>query len=492
MFDDLIIFEMANNHQGSIKHAKNIISTYSKISKKFSLNASIKLQYRDIPNFISNKELRIKKNKHVDRFLKTNLKRDEFKIISKNIKKSDLKLIITPFDEISVENAIDDDVDILKIASCSATDWPLIEKIASYNKPIIFSTGGQPIEDIDNLYSFLTHKNKIFSMMHCISVYPTDLENAQLNQIKRLSERYPNIKIGYSGHEKPEDYITSLVAVGVGANLFERHVGIPTKKIQLNKYSMNPKQTESWITNLLNAKKTLKNQNNKIITNTETDSIKNLQRGVFLKKSIKKGQMIKYDDIYFAFPLEKNQMPSGSFIPNIKSNKKYAKDQPLMYLNVIRKSKKIREHIHHYKGMLNEANITVGNFESMELSHHYGINKFNKFGIFMITFFNNFYCKKIICLLAGQRNPLHRHFKKTESFHILYGELLLILNDIKYTLKKGDTITIDKGMWHEFKSENGCIFEEISTKHVIGDSEYKDRKINSLDTYERKTKIEIW
>ena len=128
----------------------------------------------------------------------------------------------------------------------------------------------------------------------------------------------------------------------------------------------------------------------------------------------------------------------------------------------------------------------------MELSHHYGINKFNKFGIFMITFFNNFYCKKIICLLAGQRNPLHRHFKKTESFHILYGELLLILNDIKYTLKKGDTITIDKGMWHEFKSENGCIFEEISTKHVIGDSEYKDRKINSLDTYERKTKIEIW
>ena len=110
----------------------------------------------------------------------------------------------------------------------------------------------------------------------------------------------------------------------------------------------------------------------------------------------------------------------------------------------------------------------------------------------MITFFNDAYCKKIICLLPGQRNPLHRHFKKTESFHLMYGELDLKLNDIDYKLKKGDTITVQKGMWHEFASANGCVFEEISTKHIIGDSEYKDKKINDLDTYERKTKIEIW
>ena len=72
------------------------------------------------------------------------------------------------------------------------------------------------------------------------------------------------------------------------------------------------------------------------------------------------------------------------------------------------------------------------------------------------------------------------------------GEITLFLNDIKYILKKGDVIHINKGTWHSFYSEIGCIFEEISTKYIVGDSEYKDLKINNLDPYERKTKIEQW
>ena len=70
-----------------------------------------------------------------------------------------MKLIITPFDEISVENAVKQDVDIIKIASCSADDWPLIEKISNTKKPVIASTGGQDIKAIDKIHSFLEHRN---------------------------------------------------------------------------------------------------------------------------------------------------------------------------------------------------------------------------------------------------------------------------------------------------------------------------------------------
>ena len=98
----------------------------------------------------------------------------------------------------------------------------------------------------------------------------------------------------------------------------------------------------------------------------------------------------------------------------------------------------------------------------------------------------------MVGLLPGQKHPNHRHFRKNESFHILSGEITLLLNDIKYLLKKGDVIHINKGTWHSFYSDKGCIFEEVSSRYIVGDSEYKELKINNLDPYERKTKIDQW
>ena len=79
----------------------------------------------------------------------------------------------TPFDEASVDLIVDMGFDLIKVASCSADDWPLLEKIAGANLPTVFSTGGLLIEDIDNLVSFFTHRGSHFAMMHCVSIYPT-------------------------------------------------------------------------------------------------------------------------------------------------------------------------------------------------------------------------------------------------------------------------------------------------------------------------------
>ena len=74
------------------------------------------------------------------------------------------------FDEESVDIIKEMNFDIIKVASCSAKDWPLIEKIADTNLPIIFSTGGLDINNIDDLVSFFTHKFD-FAIMHCVC-YP--------------------------------------------------------------------------------------------------------------------------------------------------------------------------------------------------------------------------------------------------------------------------------------------------------------------------------
>ena len=164
-FKNLVIFEMANNHQGSLDHALNIIDDYSKIAKENNIKAAIKLQFRNISTFISKIQLKEKTNKHIDRFLDTELTQKQFSVICKKIKDSGMKLIITPFDEVSVNNALEQNVDIIKIASCSADDWPLIEKIAKAQKPVIASTGGQDIKAIDKLQTFLDHREIDFALM---------------------------------------------------------------------------------------------------------------------------------------------------------------------------------------------------------------------------------------------------------------------------------------------------------------------------------------
>ena len=110
----------------------------------------------------------------------------------------------------------------------------------------------------------------------------------------------------------------------------------------------------------------------------------------------------------------------------------------------------------------------------------------------MITIINEDYCKKLVALLKGQNHPCHRHFKKDETFHILYGNLIVIRNDVKHVLGQGDKIEIRAGDWHSFSSSEGAIFEEVSSKSIVGDSEYIDKKINKLDPYERKSEIKFW
>ena len=94
-------------------------------------------------------------------------------------------------------------VDYIKIASCSLADWPLIEKIALTNKPVIFSTAGSDLESIDAMVSFFRNRNIEASLLHCVGLYPTPSSELNIGQIRVFRERYPEMRIGYSTHEDP-------------------------------------------------------------------------------------------------------------------------------------------------------------------------------------------------------------------------------------------------------------------------------------------------
>lgn len=492
MFKDLIIFEMANSHQGDLQHGLNIIKEMAKIAKKYNVNAAVKLQYRHYDTFIHPEFKNRTDIKHIPRFMSTRLSNEEFNQMVNAIKKEGMIAMSTPFDETSVDLCLETGIDIIKVASCSAKDWPLLEKIAVSQKPVILSTGGLGFEDIDNLYNFFEHKNCSFAMLHCVAIYPAPADLLQLDIIDKMKRRYPDILIGYSGHEEPNDKIVPSMAIAKGAAILERHVGLPTEKIKLNKYSMSPEQADKWVETIVNARKVCKFNQNKTITKEEIDSLESLSRGVYAKVNIKKDTFIKRSDVFFAMPYQQGQMKSGDFKTGIVATKDYKTLEAVTEETVKNPMRQTRKIIHEVKGMLNEAGIILGHNFQIELSHHYGVEFFRETGCAIVNIVNREYCKKLIIMLPNQKHPSHYHKLKEETFQILYGDMELVLNDEIINLSVGETMTVKRMDWHSFSTVNGLIFEEISTTHHRNDSFYEDTAISELDPMQRKTFLEAW
>ena len=443
-FENLFILDLANNHQGDVSHAIRIIDSMDNLCIDNDPVISIKLQLRDLDTFIHPD---YKSSRMAERFLSTRLELEEFAEIAQHIKQSGFILSVTPFDEISVKHAVDGlKTDFLKVASCSATDWSLMEAVAETELPVVVSTGGLSIEDVDKVVSFCEHRDLNFALHHCVSIYPTNPDQMNLWRIQEFKRRYPGLTIGWSTHEEPNFYNAITAAYALGARLFERHIGMATERYPLNTYSSESKAIKEWLIAWSIAVDMLKEKD---ISNIEQENLIPFKRGYYDGK-----RMIPF-----------NGEP----------------EKP--YSDVL----ELKHAIHQIKAMLNYANIALPEEFELEFSHHKGIKNFRRIGTTMIEICNRHYAKKLLIMLPGQSHPSHHHKIKDETFQVLYGELQVTIDGYDQKLKAGELATVKSGIWHSFSSENGCIFEEISTTSIPGDSVYGE----PIDE-NRKTKVKNW
>ena len=494
VFDGLIIFEMANSHQGSVEHGLSIIREMGKVARNYNVKAAVKLQYRNLDTFIHPDYKGRADVKHIPRFEGTKLSYEQFSVLVSAIREEGMAAMSTPFDEDGVEWCQSQGLGIIKIASCSAMDWPLLEKAASTGKPLVISTGGKSISDIDKIYNFFTHRGCEFAFLHCVAEYPAPFGHLQLDFIGRMKKRYRGVTVGYSGHEDPDDITVPMMAVAKGAEIFERHVGFPTDAITLNAYSMDPGQAGRWVKAIVDAREVcrVKKEGDKYVSQEELDSLRSLCRGVFAKRPIQAGQAISREDVFFAMPCGEGQMASGEFREGMAAGRDYAEHAPLYEKKAYTDISLARGVIHDAKGLLFEAGIALGSQFEVELSHHYGLRQFRRTGAVIISIINREYCKKLIVVLPGQQHPMHYHKVKEETFQLLYGDLECVVDGKKTHMQPGDTQTVLRNSKHSFSSRAGAVFEEISTTHVKGDSYYDDPAIAKLDLMERKTIIKEW
>jgi len=495
-FNDLFVLDLANNHQGDVEHGLRVIHEHAEVARCHGVRAAMKFQFRELDSFIHHAAVEARTNKHVTRFLDTRLSLEQFQKLLGAVRDEGLLAICTPFDEASVGDVMDLGFDVVKVASCSARDWPLLEEIADTGMPVIASTGGLTIDDIDNLVSFFDHRGTDYALMHCVSLYPIPDHEFDLDNIEMLRGRYPHVPIGWSTHESPDDLLPISLAVAKGAQMFERHVGVATDQIALNAYSSTPEELGGWLTAYHRTRTLLGSFARREPGDEERGSIDSLARGVYARRGLKRGAAPTRDDLYFAMPVLEGQLSSGEWRKDAELVDDVATDAPVMRGDVRWPSDPdtfvLKSSLHAVKALLNEARVSLDHAFTVEYSHHYGVDRFREIGATFIECVNRDYCKKIAVQLPGQWHPSHYHKQKDETFQVLHGELHVRVGGIHRVMRPGETVLVQPGVWHSFWSETGAVFEEISTTHLNDDSFYHDRRIQRLPREERKTIVDNW
>jgi N-acetylneuraminate synthase len=335
IFEDLFVLEMASNHQGSLKRGLEIISKFSKVARFNNVRTAIKLQFRDIDNFIHSSFTSREDIRYIKRLNDTRLPKEDFAVLVDAIRKSGCIPMSTPFDEKSVDWCVEFDLPIIKIASADSNDWTLIERVAKTRRPVIISTGGMSKKDMDDVVHFFLQRNIALALNHCVAAYPHEDNECELNQIDFLISEYPGVTIGYSCHEYHDWTSSVMMAYAKGARTFERHVDHNDDGFEVSKYSSLPSQIDTWFKAWHKAREMSGGSatHRRNFLAREIEYLDSYVRGVYAQRNLQKGEQLTEDDIYLAIPLRKGQMSSrelmlGKFGHTII--KSVTKDEPLL------------------------------------------------------------------------------------------------------------------------------------------------------------------
>ena len=310
-----VIAELGSNHNGDMEIAKKLIqeakesgadcvkfqswtkdTLFSK--KKFQDNFFISDDYRNRTDFtleeiveaysISEKELLEMKN---------------------FANKLEIDITSTPFSKREVDFLVNKlDSPFIKIASMDLNNYPFLEYIAKKNKPIVLSTGLSELYEIDKAVKTIEKagNNKIV-ILHCVSNYPPADNDINLNNIKTLMSTYPEYPIGFSDHTL--GIAIPLAAVTLGACLIEKHFTLDKNMEGWDhKVSATKNEIQEIINNAGRINDAMGTHRIKAIESDEKK--REFRRSIVINRKIKKGEVIKLEDIDY-------KRPGGEFNPSM-------------------------------------------------------------------------------------------------------------------------------------------------------------------------------
>lgn len=218
-----VIAELGHNHQGNLETAKELF----RAAKECGANA-VKLQKRD-NRTLWTRAMYSKPYDHENSFGATygehrealEFGLEEYRELQRYAQEIGITFFATAFDFRSADFLAELDMPAFKIASGDVTNIALLKYVAGFQKPMLVSTGGATMEDVQRAYDVIMAITPQLCIMQCTSGYPCAFEEMNLSVITAYRERFPDIVIGLSAHDS--GIAMALAGYILGARVIEKH-----------------------------------------------------------------------------------------------------------------------------------------------------------------------------------------------------------------------------------------------------------------------------
>jgi len=302
----VLIAEAGVNHNGNLKIAEKLVKKAKESGAdiiKFQTYKSDKLTIKNAPRFWNWKGEVKQSGSQYDSYKRLDsFDTEEYVKLKKLCDKYKIEFMSTPFDFDAVKMLKKIGAKGFKVASCDLTNFPLLKEIAKTKLPIILSTGGSNIKEINESVKFLEKQgNNKICILHCTLCYPTKMKDANLKSITYLKKKFPNKIIGLSDHTLGT--MAPIMSIMLGARVVEKHFTInkKLKKSADHWLSVDPKELGNIKRNSELAMLSIGKEKKEVL-NCEKLARRNARRSIVAKIFIKKGEYFSLNNLDFKRP----------------------------------------------------------------------------------------------------------------------------------------------------------------------------------------------
>ncbi len=292
-FPAYVIAEMACAHNGRFDDAKALI----KASADAGADAT-QLQLFDMGHVVT------PTNELFPILDRISFSADQWKELTDYGRQLGIDVWACTYDVPSVELAVKLGVDGIKLNSADLSNPEVVEAVAKSGIPFTLGTGASTLDEIrGGLETAVKHGAENIILMHGVQNFPTQIEDLNISKIQLLREEF-EIPVGYHDHvdgDNPFGKIVDLIAIGLGANIIEKHIALDRSKEGLDyQAALEPEEFKLFVSNLKKAHTAYGSKEPKPFTDSELRYRKFQKKSIIAHKDLKAGDTLKREDVFFS------------------------------------------------------------------------------------------------------------------------------------------------------------------------------------------------
>ena len=286
-----IVAEVNSSHNGDIEVAKRMIDAAAEAGCD-----CVKFQSWSAESLYS--ATYYKANPISKRIVKKfALTKEELRDLAEYSRSKGVDFSSTPYSRDEVDWLIDEcKAPFVKVASMDLNNYAYLRYIAEKQVPIVLSTGMSEMEEIRKAVRVIEETgNKQLCLLHCISIYPPEMETIHLNNILGLREEFPDYPIGFSDHSHGVEM--AVAATALGAALIEKHLTLDRTKIGMdNQMATEPDEMKQMVDCCHNTQIAMGNKE-RVVREAEQEQMKKMRRSVIVTRDMKAGEVLRLEDL---------------------------------------------------------------------------------------------------------------------------------------------------------------------------------------------------